>query len=86
MQEKSRFNEGEQNKKDSDVQIEACVEVKEQFGPRREDGDKQQIGREVPVSEGTRHGWSKLVGWVDNHVPRRSPGQIGGGSGHVYGK
>ena len=37
---------------------------------RREDGDIQQIGREVlrSVREATEHVWSKLVGLVSSHV------------------
>ena len=77
MQSKIRFFGWEQSEKGSNVHVEICVEVAEQVerhvrctNLRREDGEKQQIGREVlrSVSKGAQHGWSKLVGLLSSRV------------------
>ena len=68
---RSGFMKEDKIKESSNVQVEVCVEVDEQVERpvrcahfMREDGDQQQIGREVlrTVSSGRQPGWSKLVG------------------------
>ena len=69
---RSGFLKESNTRKGSDVQVEICVEADEQVerlvrctNLKREDGEKQHIGRDVlrTVSKGTQHGWSKMVGW-----------------------
>ena len=77
VQRKIRFFEGTHSERGSTMPVEIFVEVDEQVERLvrctnlwREDGAKQRIGREVlrTISEGTQHGWSKLVGLVGSRV------------------
>ena len=53
-----------------------------------EDGDEQQIGREVlrTVGEGTQHGWSKLVGLMSSHVQEEACARSEASKGASEGK